>query len=247
MERWEEELVELTPAAVAMREWLDTLPLRGKRALRPFIVSFPGQAKAGKTNVKKLVHQFFRRGPVSMEVNALPEGPEVLLGYREEPRYTLQNLLYGLRNLLDAPLSTHFHLDLIERGPIDSAAWFRWNCERRLISEEERDIWTAFALSPRLLADMDGCVIFVCDPMVSLAREAAVALSSKPGRYMNEEALALSNRVNREVYKMVKDRVPTLLLDTTNEGPKESAVRVIRHIVECGERRMARERPAASG
>lgn len=246
MERWEEELAELTPRAVALREWLDPLPVRGTRARRPNMVEEAGPPKAGKSSLKKLLHQFFRRAPISMQVNALPEGPEELLGYREEPRYTYQNFRYALAQLLDDPLSTYFHLDILDRGPVDAAAWFYCHEERGVIPAEERDIAVAFALSPRILADLDGCVIVICDPKVSLAREATVALSPKPGRYMNEEMLGRLNRAYHMVYEIVKDRLPTLLLDTTSESPKESAVRVIRHIIECGERRMAREKTNTS-
>jgi hypothetical protein len=241
VERWEEELAELTPRAVALREWLDPLPARGTRATSPIEAELAGLPKGGKTSLKKLLHQFFRRAPVSMQVNALPEGPEELLGYREEPRYTYQNLHYSLGQILADPLSTYYHLDLLDRGPVDSAAWFYCHEERGVITAEERDIAVAFILSPRLLSDLDGCVVVICDPKVSLAREATVALSPKPGRYMNEEMLGRLNRAYRTVYEIVKGRLPTLLLDTTNEGPKESAVRVIRHIIECGERRMKRE------
>ena len=247
MEKWEQDLAELTPRAVVLREWLDPLPVRGTRAKGPLMLEEAGQPKAGKTCQKKLVHQFFRRAPVSMQVNALPEGPEELLGYREEPRYTYQNLLYSLKQVFEGPLSTYYHLDVLDRGPVDAAAWFYCHEGHGVISAEERDVVTAFVLSPRILSDLDGCVIVICDPKVSLAREASVALSAKPGRYMNEEMLGRLNRAYRTVYGLVKDRVPTLLLDTTDEGPKESTVRVIRHIVECGERRMAREKLDPSG
>jgi hypothetical protein len=213
---------------------------RAARPHRPFMIEFFGTPKSGKTTMKEMLKQFFRRN--GFAVSAPTEGAEVIEWARIDPEYNLRTCEYALGVARDRCFDGEFHVVIFDRALYDGIVRMEYNVGKGKISPEEHRAIEDYYLLPYNRQYFDLFVCLVAEPEIAMQRELARALTKKHGATMNPTTLAGLLDAHRRVgQRLGCANDPAMLWhDSSTETEEETAASILTTALDAFERRLAR-------
>lgn len=199
----------------------------------PYVVEVSGVPKAGKTKNIEIVSHLLRRK--DLLVHTPPEGPEVVAKSYNRISPVLYNVAlahYTVDVLLRWAFDHHIDLLILDRGPLDRICWYEALAARGDIANEEAAVNINY-LNQSIIRNMIRCrVLLVCEPEVSLRREAKDKLTVKEGGFVNKSLLDILHASFPATFKRFTDGSKGCLIDTTHQSPLDTALEILDFIYE---------------
>ena len=158
---------------------------------RPIVIEFCGSPKSGKSSCISSLAMFLRRNEFRTIVIS-ERGAICPIRNKFDPSFNIWAGCSGLVLFSEiiANHSKYYDVVIMDRGFFDAICWFNWQKALRKLSEKHYTRFVEFFLSPRWISKVSLLYIFKAEPVISLQREHANLLTSKPGSIMNAEVLA---------------------------------------------------------
>lgn len=221
----------LLNGAVELLQAIDPEGVKAKPVDGPLLVEIGGANKAGKSTIRNLLYDFFRR--TGFRAHTLNEAAGIIEVPREDQfYYTMRAGIYNLTNLLDRAWDPRYHIVLFERSVFDNLGW--WEVIRRegLITAAERNVMWEFFSQPRLTGLLDAVVYVNCDPEVALSRERTVI--QRTGRRMNPETQKVSTESFAAAAKAHGGKFKVFHeFDNTDYEPEDAAAAIGQFLVDA--------------
>jgi hypothetical protein len=205
--------------------------------VRPFYVEMFGLPKSFKTTTCTTMETFIKR--VGWLIFAPPEGPEVIpVTSKRTPSFNDKTFRYAL-GLMEEHREGPLEIVILERAIFDHVTWLEYWERKGKLTPEDRARSEAYALQPRLRADFDAHLCFVCEPEIGMQREVANLLSSHAGETMNPATMTMLREIHQQVYaRYGEEDGKMLFLDTSHMEVKDVALACLEHVCAAVERRL---------
>ncbi len=193
---------------------------------RPFCIEFTGSPSAGKTTIITELDKFFRRQ--DFRVWRPQEGAEVIRHIpRTTPLYNLRTAIYALTNLIDESAGNKYDIIFFDRCVFDAYCWMIYWEEKGKLSQEEKELFQKFFLSPFWAGNIDLAFIVTCETEEAMRRELRIAVTNELGETTNPATVEKLVRRYTAAHEILAPVWPQLyLFDTTRLNEREMVERV---------------------
>lgn len=225
---------EIEAAGKAILRILDVPCRKSDIPIKPLIVEFFGQPKAGKDNQLVRADRRFKR--LKFQTLVHQEGAESE-DIRKIPRdfsfsMQMQYFAQALDRLLHAGVSRDFHIIFFNRGVVDILVWLEFQLRLEKITQLQHDTARAFILNGPWMQTLDAVICLTVSVEAALEREYGQDYKTKDvkfGSMMNPKSLLLMQEVVENVCNHLRESLPELplfVVDTTRATEKETEMSI---------------------
>ncbi len=237
----------LRAKALGILRRLDEPRRKSERPVKPALGELFGMAKAGKDRQLVRLDRWFRQSKFRVLVHQESAEADDI---RKRPKdHTLssqmQHFVYSFDRLLKGAVNRDYHMMLANRGILDTLVWLEKDRRDGAISGHLFKVLKAFIMQTDWLKEFDFIECLTVTPEVALDREFGPAWREGKvifGSKMNPTFLASYRDCVMHICETLTREIPHLslnIIDTSSEPEEETEHKLVAHMIESLERRLA--------
>lgn len=203
----------------------------------PFVIEFLGTARTGKTTMKNMIYDFFKKAGFKVKIiNEFVESDN----YKKEFLPRIKDLSIFEANIkiaeefirqLETEIHSNWDIILIDRWLIDSIIWIDRRTRKKGMTNREYKKYIDYCF-PAIKRMLDMAIITYADVNTVLKREYYNSISLETRTFLNKETASEYNFSLNKCREVINKNFPdNYYLDTTKKEINENAIKIANRII----------------